>query len=302
MSTCINKLTHTLRSVLANDGILLGLGHTHQLIAAVLGYKSLAARQASGETEELDRSLYWLADVGQLRARAESLDLEIDVVRFLAGLQCTSDRLGGPRVFDTPEDLQEEVGLTAQDVIADDDRVGSRMAETNCTGPFRPYLEVAEVLADPLPLIGEDIVLEFVGNVQGEHDMERGFFGDTVDVEVEARLTMYGRRLAGTPAIKVTSAELDWSWANGGNDEPPLLTKVEALASELDISLEQAGALVDAEILPGETSAGVPNGYLVDLSYCEPSEVVTQLRALHNTGQIRVTGTSIARIRPGFRD
>jgi hypothetical protein len=98
------------------------------------------------------------------------------------------------------------------------------MADTNCAGPFIPYLEPAEPLADPLPSSGEEILLHFEGTVQGDHDVDRAFSGDTVNVKVEVRLPMLGRRVSGAPSFEVTEAKLDWSWGAGSSfddeDEP----------------------------------------------------------------------------------
>jgi hypothetical protein len=125
---------------------------------------------------------------------------------------------------------------------------------------------------------------------------------------------MLDRRICGPANIVVDSASLDWSWAidekgriDAGDhpDEPeehdddgPWLTKEEALAATLDIRIEDAEQIADAEINPTDSMAGVHNGYLVDLSTCPPSDVVDQLVARHGSMEIRVFGTAFERISP----
>jgi len=53
--------------------------------------------------------------------------------------------------------------------------------------------------------------LQFEGNVQGDHDNERPFSGDPVDVTVEVRLPMLGRRLTAASVFKILDAQVDWS-------------------------------------------------------------------------------------------
>jgi hypothetical protein len=72
MSTDITTLTHTLRKALATD---IGLGHTHQLLAAALGFKSLAALQAAeNEPSTFDSIVYWMVDNQQLELASHRLD------------------------------------------------------------------------------------------------------------------------------------------------------------------------------------------------------------------------------------
>lgn len=196
-------------------------------------------------------------------------------------------------------EFEEAIGITAQDAAADDDKVGSRMAETNCTGPFIPYLEPSEPLEEPLPNSSDEMSLQYEGNVQGDHDNERPFSGDSIDVTVEVRLTMLGRRLTGAPVFEILDAQVNWSWAVGGStitedqDEfSPQLSRAEALASELGIPLQEAEELDDAEILPHETNAGAHIGYLVDVSNCGRRDLARKLIKRHGSSQIFVMGTS----------
>jgi len=301
MSIDITSLTHSLRQALTADGMNVSLGHTHQLLAAALGYKSLAALQAAiDEPETFDPVRYWMVQTEQLKSRVESLGISIDMASFIGNLAAVAGDLYGMEVYSALAELEENIGIEAQDVAGDDDKVSTQMANTNCTGPFIPYLESSESLSEPLPDSGEEILLQFEGSVQGDHDEDRPFSGDTVDVKVEARLPMLGRRLSGAPSFKVTEAQLDWSWGAGSSsddEDEPQFNRAEALARELDIPLHEAEELDDAEILPHETSAGVHIGYLVDVSNCARQDLVRKLVRRHGNAQIFVMGTSFDYIR-----
>lgn len=306
MSIDITTLTHPLRQALANDGIEISLGHTHQLLAGALGYKSLASLQAADdEPETFEPVLYWIVHTEQLKSRADSLALSIDIAGFVGNLAAVARDLHGTEVYSTLAELEETIGIEAQDVAADDDKVGTQMAQTNCTGPFISYLEPSQPLTEGLPSSSEEILLQFEGNVQGDHDEDRPFSGDAVDVKVEARLPMLGRRLSGAPSFEVTEAKLDWSWAAGSSpddEDEPRFSRAEALARELDISLHEAEALDDAEIHPHETSAGAHIGYLVDVRNCARQDLARKLAKRHGNTQIFVMGTSFDYIRFDPRD
>lgn len=304
MSTDITRLAHSIRPALAAQGISIKLGHTHQLIAAALGHNSLAAQQASGEPSEMDSSMYWLVDAEHVCARASMLGQVMNVGVFTNCLAATSRLVGGPQVYGSLEQLQDDLSVVVQDAAADDDEVGSRMAETNCTGPFMAYMEVASPLAEPLPPPGDVIVIDYEGTVDGDQDTDRPFSGDSVDVKAQVRLLLLGRRLTGQPEVEILEAALDWSWAVGDEadeaDRAPTYSRAEALSVELGISLDDAAFVEDAEIISDTTSAGVPNGYLVDLTNCPPSAVVDQLVQQHGSAQIWVLGVAFDHLAPDF--
>lgn len=222
MPTDITRLAHSLRPALEAHGISIRLGHTHQLLAAALGHKSLAAQQASGEPFEMDSSMYWIVDGAQLRQRASQLEQSLDADVFTACLATMSRLLGGPKICGSLEELQDDVTEAVQNAAADDDEVGSRMAETNCTGPFMAYMQVASSLSEPLPPSGNIIVIDYEGTVDGDQDTERPFSGDSVDVKAQARLQLLGRRLTGQPEVEIIQAALDWSWDVGGDADEAL--------------------------------------------------------------------------------
>lgn len=293
MSTDIIRLAHSIRPVLLDQGIALPLGKTQQLLAAAFGYNSLAALQAAQEPDELNSSMKLLFDEEQFGRRAAKLNLAMDIGIFLSSLTVVSRKARGPQICASLDDLADDVCELVQEAASEDDQVGIQMADTNCAGAFTATMETASVPAGPLPPAGQAIVLEFSGTVEGDGDQDRPFSGDTVNVRAEARLPLIGRRLFGEPEISIVDANLDWSWAIDENsDDEPTYTKAQALAIELQISHKDAQSIEDAEITGHTTMSDTPNGYLVNLSHCERSEVVDRLVDRHGSLDVWVLGTS----------
>lgn len=294
MSAPFTTLAHTLRPMLAAYGMPLSLGHTHQLLAAACGYQSYAAWQkAKDEPDTFDPSMHWLVDRNQILSRAGTLALTFDVDQFIGALDMASRELRGATVHASAVTLHEQFVVEAQQAAEEDDAVGNQMADTNCYGPFEACLEATTVLPDVLPSISEALRLEFVGKVQGDSDPERGFSGDSVNVTVEVRLIMRGRRLAGgMPVMRVLEAALDWSWAGSDEDDAPRLSFSEALGFELNITDEDAQALQDAQILPHEASSGDDVGAIIDLTHCARQDVARRVAMAHGGMQIVVLGGS----------
>lgn len=300
MSTAIKTLTHALRVHLAKAGSPVTLGHGFQLIAAALGYTSLAVRQKTEEPDDLTSSMHWIVDLDQLQERANSLGITIDTEVFLEALVQTCRDCSGPRVHRSVDDLEDEFIEAAGDEALEDGDVGIQMADTNTTGEWRVYLDPAGTASPPFK-IGDALELEYEGTVEGENDPDRPFSGDTVNVKVQVLLNCVGiRLLAGPPRIEVLSAELDFGDDGAGEDEQetPSYGFLEAVALELNVSVTEREKLAGVEVTPRTTSGGAPIGYLINIRDCEPSDVIDRLRAKHGSQEISVWGSSLEFVSP----
>ncbi|WP_313178382.1 hypothetical protein [Massilia sp.] len=299
MSITINTLVHRLRERLAQAGSPISLGHTHQLLAAARGYTSLAVLQASNEPVDLDQSMHWIVDVPQLRERAVSLAVTINADLFTQLLVQTSHEFDdGPHIHASHADLAEHFVMEAQEAALDDSDVAREMANTNCTGPWEEHLEFVGSSFDTPAEVGTLFKIDYEGHVQGEQDRDRPYSGHSVNVSVELRFGIVGKRLfAGPPDIEVVGASLDHGYYDEDDGAPSMaLSELEAIAIELGIPVEQQDELEGAEVGGDTTSAGVPNGYVVDIKYCASSPVIDQLRKQHPTQQIWVLGNTLERI------
>lgn len=299
MSITINALVHRLRERLAKAGSPISLGHTHQLLAATRGYTSLAVLQASNEPVDLDQSMHWIVDVPQLRERAVSLAVTINTDVFTQSLvQTSQDFADGPHIHASDADLAEHFVMDAQEVALDDSDVASEMANTNCVGPWEEHLEFSGSSFDRPAEADTLFRIDYEGHVQGEQDRDRPYSGHSVNVAVELRFRIEGKRLfAGPPDIEVVGASLDHGYYDEDDGAPSTtLTELEAIAIELGIPVEQQDQLDGAEIVGDTTSAGVPNGYLIDIQYCASSPLIDQLRTTYPTQQIWVLGNTLERV------
>jgi len=299
MSTAITTITHALRVHLAEAGFPVSLGHGFQLVAAALGYPSLEVRQATDERDELTSAMHWIVDVDQLKERARSLRITIDTDVFLEALAKACRECTGPRVHGSVDDLEEEFINAARQEAEDDDDVGIQMADTNTTGPWEANLDPAGATSPPFR-IGDAFELGYEGTVKGDNDPDRPFSGDTVNVTVQVLLTCAGRRLiVGPPRIEVLSAELDFGddGADEEEHEAPSYGFLEAIAMELDVPVTEREKFAGAEVTQRTTSSGAQNGYLINIRYCESSDVIDRLRAKHGSQEIPVWGASLDLVR-----
>jgi len=194
MKSDFSSLAFVVRQNLVASGISISLGHTQQLLAASLGYGSLAAIQAS--TEEvpgLEGADFVILDIAGLTARAASF-----------GLGSVSDQITGavvaaiksdpepPAVFLTPLDFIEDVaGRFANDTVMDHDAVSDAAANTNAyfEGAYLEVTEPDEALKDSREFW--EIPVE--GNVGMDQDPDKPFSGDNILVKGVVRVWKAGR-------------------------------------------------------------------------------------------------------------
>lgn len=272
------------------------------VLAAALGYNSYGEySSASGESTDLRKARFWVVDTVTASPKIARLDLGDDALVVFDCLWQALKDLNGPERCRSAADLHDKLQSSVDDAALHDDDVGSKMATTNCVGPWDTSLDI-EPADEILPGPGEAFVASFAGTVTGEEDDDRPFFGDTVVVEGSVSMTMVGRRLCSAPRIEILSAELDWSWTKpddeDDHDDLPSYSRGEAIALELNLPRDYAIYVEDAELHPVTTSDEITVSYIVDLSTCPPNEVIEEL-ARNNGGslQLPVLGTVFEYIR-----
>lgn len=301
----IERLAGAWLSVAASQGLesVPTTDHVATLLAAALGYDSLERYEAAvDEARDLSVSKYWIVDTSGTLARIGQHGLELAQEEFFACLRRALRDAGGPTLCVYPWDLTGELQPLVDEAVVEDGHVSGQMATTNCAGPFYTSLEI-DFVEDALPPPGDELVIDYSGAVNANEHHDAPFCGDTVDVTGTVTMAMVGRRLFGAARIEVLSAELDWSWAAGdqeAEEEGRTFSRKEALARELDLTDDQAEFVEDAEITQATTSAGVPNGYLVDITNCGPGEIVEQLVQQHGSSQIWVLGTAFDHLAPDY--
>jgi hypothetical protein len=309
----LRKLALSWQAAASKAGETYRLEHVLELLSVALGYSNHSDYNSEVVgADDLSQSSYWFLELEPVEAIASSLGVALDREVFVTSLSQALEKTRLTVCY-LPADFGDVLQSELDRVFTEDDGVVTEMAMTNSAGPFYSELELDPV-DGPFPLPGEDLSVNVDGRVYALDQLDAPFSGDSVDVHGQVILTMLGRRVCGPANIVVDSASLDWSWAideddgmNSGDvpddaedheDNGPWLTKEEALAITLDLRLEDAEQIADAEINPTETMAGVHNGYLVDLSTCPPSDVVNQLVERYGATQIRIFGTAFDRISP----
>ncbi|ARL22912.1 peptide ABC transporter permease [Burkholderia pseudomallei] len=255
MAIGISALAFAVRNRSASLPKPVVLGHAQQLVAAALGYKSLAAYQVSEEEQsDLSPTRHIVLEEALLLQRSDELGLDYSdevVVSLVVGAlthvfpQATVHRTKG--AFD--DMLRDYV----DDIVLNHDETVGQMAMSNGTlgEVYLPF----ETLLEDIPY---DDVKEFsiIGHVSMRPDVERPYVGHVVHVSASLFLTRYGRVCVGEPLCRVNAAKLAWLGDDGSDGDEPTVPLANALADELGIELEDAEALADAEILPNESNDG----------------------------------------------
>ncbi|MYM92239.1 hypothetical protein [Duganella vulcania] len=209
MSNLFNTLTHNLRRALASRGIELSLGHAHQLLAALHGYPSKAARDAvERKPEAPDLDVNWLVDTNQLASRADTLGLQLDLPELVVCLADASRELSGPRVYSSAVTLLEMTKYQVERALLSDIWVSNKLRDEARSGPYAVEVTPLGTIPTPLPQTGQDIRLLFSCAVQDEKDLFEDSPGFAISLTVEARLTMLDRRLISAPAIRILETAL----------------------------------------------------------------------------------------------
>ena len=194
MKPDFSSLAFVARQNLVASGVSVSIGHTQQLLAASLGYGSLAAIQASTEEAPgIAGADFVILDVVGLSARAASLGYGAasDQITDAIASAIKSDP-EPPAVFLSPLDFIEEVaGRFANDTVMDHDAVSDAAANTNAYfgGAYLEATEPEEALKD----CREFWEIPVEGNVGMDQNPDKPFSGDSILVKGVVRVWKAGR-------------------------------------------------------------------------------------------------------------
>lgn len=290
MSIDVSSLAYAVRKASETTSQPLKHGHALQLVAAALGYNTLAAYQAAvvdgAESEHLDAAAHAVLDEALLVDRADELDLpqsEDTLVELVNGAFKTVL----PRVtFHRSDDaLSDALRSLVDNQVYNHDITVSEMASTNNDGVDEIYLPLDLSLAE-LPRPGDPFELEIVGQITMSPDIERPYSGHRIDVCCSLMFERVGRVAISAPEFHLKSAELDYDW--GDNDEPKKISLAQALAEQLDITPEESEELDDVEPMPVEGHDGAIFEYVFDFEDAVSPELRSKLLVKHGSLQLRV--------------
>lgn len=291
MPVGISSLAYAVRKASEINPQPLKHGHALQLVAAALGYNTLAAHQAAvaagAECEHLDAAAHAVLDEALLVDRAAELGLPqpegalIDLVR-----SAFSDALPGTAFHRHDDALSDALRDLVNDLVYNHDQTSSAMASTNNEGVDEVYLPLDLTLAE-LPPPGDFLELEIEGHIAMKADIERPYSGHKINVRCSLLVERVSRVAIAEPEFRLETARLDYNWG-GDDDEPPKVSLAQALAEELDITPEEAEELVDVEPLAIEGHEDVLYGYVFDFEGAASPSLHAKLMNQRGSLQLRV--------------
>lgn len=294
----ISNLAHSVRKNSSTDTgtVSVSLGHAHQLVAAAMGYKTLASYQAAqavgGEPAALDLVRHFVPDYDLLGRRALELGILIQPARLHQLLEAAfSERLPGAQLHDAYGNLEDVLRERVEQVVLDDDDVNSAMANANYDGIDEVYFDFEVALEEAA--IGDPLLVDLDGHVGLGIDTERPYAGHKVNVEGTLTLERFGLRCFGEPEVTVINAALDYSWSapdpDDEEDGPPVRSLTQAYAELLGLESQEVGPLVDVEPQALDGNSGeMVYGYLLNFEGYASPEITARILDRHGSLQIEV--------------
>jgi len=259
-------------------------GHAQQCLAAALGYKSLAAWQASPDAGFLpDRETHVVLDAAALLSRSHELGMLVGDEDLCVMVRDAISKawMGTPVHMSLTafrSALQNDVDLTA----ANDGIVSGQTAVTNSDGIREIYMPIEGLDFSDVPSNGDPYEIEVSGYVAMRQDPERPYWGHRVGVHATLWLVRQGRALWAA-GCRIKDADLDTNW-----NQPDILTLAEALADLLDVDIAAAEELTDAPLQQLESEDGLVYGWEFDFSEANiDDDVLEQVKSRHES--LRVT-------------
>jgi hypothetical protein len=292
----ISDLAHSIRKNSAADAKPVPLSHAQQLVAAAMGYKTLAsyqAAQAAGrEPRNLDTVLHFIPDYDMLNKRAGDLGITITLSRLHELLRSAFlERMRQTVIHSGYESLEDALREQVEQVVIEDGEVNSAMADANYNGIDEVYFEV-EIEPDQAT-IGNPLVIELKGHVSLGIDTERPYAGHKVNVVCSLTLERIGCHCFAAAECEVTKAALDYGWSSSNSEEleegPPVRTRSQAYADVLGLELHEVGDLADVEPEPLTGHSGeMTYAYILDFSDYASQKVAAKILQRHGSLRIEV--------------
>ena len=194
MKAYFSTLARSIHQQLIMMGSSMPLSHAQQLLAASLGYSSLAAYQASPEEQSgVAESTYIILDLVGVASRANEISVGLQVKQVVdAFTKAIKAAPQLPRVFLTDREfLETEMTRFIEENILNDDTVLSVAAATN--GYFNDVeieMEQPSMTLAQSPGFWE---VPFNGHVNLDQDPDKPFSGDVIKVTGVARIWKAGR-------------------------------------------------------------------------------------------------------------
>lgn len=293
----ISSISYAVSAASRSSTAPIMLSHAQQLVAAALGYKSLAAFQASPlEASTLDEAAHFILDGALLVERIQNLSLPNPLPEVAMFIKAAfNNQLPSARLHETVGDLYCYVTELVDDRVLNDGAVEGEIASTNNDGVDEVYIPVDNLDLDELPQPGHLLEQELEGHVAMTVDTERPYSGHKIKVRATVTFERTGKVSIKEPVCEVIDAQIAGYWDDDGHT----LAKVslaQALADETGLTVEEAEELLDVDAVPNASDDGLVYGYVLDFSDHASPATAAKLRAKYGSTWVEVPSWFFDRI------
>lgn len=292
MSVGISNIAHALRDYAASTSSPISLSHCQQLVAAALGYKSLASYQAAekrgAEVTDLAEVNHVLVDRALLFIRAK--DLNVGMPPWMLEpmvAQAFEQRLPAAQIHGSTDSLEGKLSDIVSAQVIENDNVSGLMAMTDSNGPREVHVEFEfnpsnRTLCDSIEI---PMRVQIVMNI----DENRTYTCHRIAVSCITNLECLGQACFGQVSVVVSQAKMDFRGEEDYDFGPPRRTKSEVYSELLGIHVDDLGALADVE--PEELTGhngDMTYGYLLDFEESATPEQAEMILRQHGSLTIEV--------------
>jgi hypothetical protein len=247
MNIDISSIAYAIRSNTAASTLPVKLSQAQQCIAAALGYKSLAAWQASSDKSYLlDEDSHSVLDADLLKNRAKELQMPHDAKPLLTLVhEAFAQKLPGIGLHDSIDQFEDAIRNQLEDAVVNHDETSAQMAMTNSDGLKEVYLPF-DIDWNAMSADGADDgrAIHVDGQITMEIDLERPYCGHCINVQARVWIARLGRRVYDV-ACNFERADLDQDYGDDDQEDArPQVSLAEALADELGLEWYEADQLV----------------------------------------------------------
>jgi hypothetical protein len=300
MSIGISDLAYSIRKNSPAVAVTVQLGHSQQLVAASLGYRTLASYQAAQvaglEPQYLANISHVILDYSMLEQRANELDVAL-APKQLHELICTAfrDRAPNIRIHISYAAFEDYLREQVDQIVIGNDSVSNEIARANYDGIHEIYFEIE---FEQVP-IGSSLAIKLSGHVGLGIDIERPYAGHVVNVEGLLRVNRLGCQCFGPLDCQITKAKLDTNWSDDAyEDGPPVRSVSQAYADLLGLDLHEVGNLVDVEAEPRDGHSGeMIYSYILDFTDYASPQLTEKILRRHSSLRIEVSSNFFEDVR-----
>jgi hypothetical protein len=202
----ISSFSYSVRQRLRHAQVSITLGHVHQAVAAVFGYRSYAAYMASQDEPHHLRSVRHLIAASDLFAE-RMRHLGQDPAQVAPAIADElRQRYPQLALHESVEEFAQSIENNVEGIIANSEEFSAAMAETNTAG--LPWFSLEYEPEVPIDTAKDQFVLTASGSASLEQDEDRPFSGDELDVSARIVSEKLGRRLLADYRIQDISADV----------------------------------------------------------------------------------------------